>query len=960
MGKQSFFYRILLPSLAAVGLFLAAMYIFVIPTYHENLMDKKRETIRELTNSAWSVLNDLHQKSTDSFSLAANQQQAARIIGKMRYGDLQKDYFWITDTIPVMIMHPYRPQMNGMNLSEYEDQEGKRFFVEITQIANESGSGYINYKWQWKDDSLMVVPKLSYVKLFEPWGWIIGTGIYVEDVKKEISAITRQLAWISFFITLIIGIIILYLARHNYKTEQQRIAAQQKQKETMEKYKKLIEASTDGVLMTMGSEIMYCNPYLMNLLGFNPAETDEKDERLLNSLHCILNMKNEPTSAGTESQEIIREHKIRKTSGMISDVIITRSQFDMGGQPGFIYTIKDVSKHKDVERELDLNIEKFKSIADRLNLGVFRCTLGRHARFIQINKKALQLLGYKSLHELEDVQVQEFFHLRGEKKEIIRAINESLVVKDRLLRIRKPDGAVVPVLLSLFPVKDAHDKSVYCDGIIMDAYEQLDKKNGTEKDHNQIPASILLKPVKEFMSPPVICPADTAANVVSRLMVFNKTEIALVKDAMGDIIGILTHGDLSRRVIAAGIGLKTPVLRIMSAPVVSVTEKDLVMDAFSEMVKHNISHVVVNRAEDKDPAFISLSSLSELRMNTPEYLIHSIEQAHSVAEVRENLKQLPSLIRNLTETGTGSAMAGKLISRISDTITIKFIRDAITEAGDPPLPFVFLALGSEGRREQSLATDQDNALVFLSATPQEDELHQPYFLNLGSLICKKLNDAGYPYCSGKVMSMNPQWCQSLRQFKEQVSGWINLPQPAELLQTAIFFDFRPVFGDFQIAHELQKHCLQEARNKNLFFYNLVQNIVNLKVRQVQPPKQVFGQGEKNADYFDVKEPLMIITAIVRLWALKFGITEKNTLNRLQTLQTVNFLSATFTEEFSQGFKYLTQMRISAQLQQIEENNTPGNQIAYTQLSEMDYMMMKKILSAISSHQARLATEFRIA
>ncbi len=958
MEKSRFFYRILLPSMGAIVLFLASMYLFVIPVYRENLMDKKRETIRELTNTAWSVLENLHQKSTDSASVAMLQMEAITIVEHMRYGPEQKDYFWITDTLPRMVMHPYRPQLNGKDLSQYADAEGKRFFVEITQLVSETGDGYIDYKWQWKDDSLMVVPKLSYVKLYEPWGWIIGTGIYVEDVEREIGAVTRKLVWISLFITIIIGLIIAYLARRNYLAEQHEKQARQRQREAMEKYKKLVEASSDGVLMTMNSEIVYCNPFLISMMGYSPNETHENNESLVNSLNCFFQIKSQGKEPATaeEGSEIVKEQKYKKKNGETVDVIITRSKFDIEEKKGYIYTVKDVSRHKDVERELDLSMEKFKSIADMMNLGIFRCTMGRQARFVEMNRKALRLLGYNSLQELQDMQVQDLFSDRDERKEVLRAVSESLSIKDRLLHILKSDGTIIPVLVSLFPVKDLHDRSVFCDGILLDAYEHLSRGTGFGDPPVQFSASVLLRPVKDFLLIPPMCDLDTPCNTASRLMGMKDADLALVGTPQNEIIGLITHSDISRRVVAKGLDAATPVGQVMSSPVVAVSDQEMVADAFSLMLEHRVSYVAVHKGDRRYYGYISLLAMSELRRNTPEYLIHAIQKAQSTAEVTELMRQLPRLIESLMETGTGASTAGKLISRISDSVTIRFITDAIQQLGHPPCPWVFIALGSEGRREQTLATDQDNAIVFLPPNTENSQAEKEYFLELGNRVCAQLDEVGYPFCQGGVMAMNPKWCLNLAEIQQQVTRWINTPNPEELLNTGIFFDFRPVEGDFNLATELQKFCLDQARDKGIFLYNLAQNTINIRIRSTVPARTA---ADRREDYLDIKEPLMAITSIVRLWALKFGVGEKNTLERLLALQTMNLLPQTFTDEFGQAHRFLTQLRIKNQLQEIAMGTSPDNLVAPGSLTDMDRIMLKKITSAITNHQARLATEFRV-
>ena len=959
MKHTGFFNRILLPSLIAILLFLAAIYIYVIPGYRENLMDKKRETIRELTNTAWSIMHRLDETTTDSLQVLLAKKEAREIIRGMRYGEQNKDYFWITDTTPTMIMHPYRPAMEGMILSDYEDQEGKRFFVEIANLAKMAGNGYIDYKWQWKDDSLIVVPKLSYVKLYEPWGWIVGTGIYVEDVQSEITVITRQVVWISLFITIIIAAIIGYLARRNYLAEQQRQKAQAKQRDTTEKYKKLVEASTDGVLMAINGEIIYCNPYLLNLLGFSQEEADEQDEQFLNSLNCLLNLK---SSARGEGGEIVKEHKIRKKNKLMVDVIITRSEFEMAGKNGYIYTIKDVSRHRDVEREMDLNMEKFKSIADTMQIGVFRCTIGRRSRFVEVNKKTPEMLGYASEADLKNLLVQELFVDRPEKKEVIRAISEGTFLREKLLRIKRADGSILPAIVSLFPVKDVHDKVVYCDGILIDAYEHLSRDAGFRQQpaEQQLSANVLLQPVKDFMKTPPLCEMSTSLEVAARLMTMRNSDIVLIKGDNQEAVGLITHSDISRRAVAKNLDITaTPVSQVMSAPIISVSDQEMVMDAFALMMQHKVSYVVIKTTDKSCPGYISLLALSELKTDTPEYLINSIQKSGSVQEIAVLMQQLPRLVARLAETGAGAATSGKVISRMSDTITEKIIQQAIKEAGEPPAPFVFLALGSEGRREQSLATDQDNAIVYLPKENDDQPSVKKYFLQLGEKICSLLDVAGYPFCVGNVMAMNPQWCQSLSAMKKQISQWIDTPNPKELLHVGMFFDFRPVYGDFEIANILQRYCISEFRDKSKFFYNLAQNTIALK-----PPINVMGQitfesDETQPEYLDIKKPLMALTGIMRLWALKYGISERNTMERLSALRAADILPQSTAEEFNQALRYLMLLRIRNQLANLDAGNTPGNIIPAQNLSELDRTMLKKIFSAIAAHQSRMATEFRI-
>jgi len=143
-----------------------------------------------MTASAYSILEYYHSlESKGQLEGEAAKEQARSAIGSIRYGETLKDYFWITDRHPRMVEHPYRPDLNGKELNDFRDSKGKTIFVEFVKAVSITGEAYVEYMWQWNDDSTRIVPKLSYVRLFEPWGWIIGTGIYIEDVKAEIHRI---------------------------------------------------------------------------------------------------------------------------------------------------------------------------------------------------------------------------------------------------------------------------------------------------------------------------------------------------------------------------------------------------------------------------------------------------------------------------------------------------------------------------------------------------------------------------------------------------------------------------------------------------------------------------------------------------------------------------------------------------------------------------------------------------
>ncbi|MCP4716884.1 MAG: GHKL domain-containing protein [Deltaproteobacteria bacterium] len=222
-----FLVRVILPTVLTVVLFLSATFFLLIPTIEENSLDRKREMIRELTNSAWNILAKLeHDQQLGLITREQAQQRAVDQIRNLHYGQEMKDYFWINDMHPHVVIHPYRSDLNGKDVSNYTDPDGKYVFREMVDVVKQNGSGYVYYKWQSRDNKYHIVPKISYVKGFTPWGWIIGTGIYIEDITAEIASITQNVIYFSLGILLFISLMLASIISVSYKAHQQQKKAE--------------------------------------------------------------------------------------------------------------------------------------------------------------------------------------------------------------------------------------------------------------------------------------------------------------------------------------------------------------------------------------------------------------------------------------------------------------------------------------------------------------------------------------------------------------------------------------------------------------------------------------------------------------------------------------------------------------------------------------------------------------
>lgn len=282
--------RIALPALLTILLYITAIFFILLPQLEQSFMNRKRETIRELTETVWSLLDSYHEREVrGELSREEAQKRAILRIRTLRYGMEQKDYFWINDMHPYLIMHPYRTDLEGTDVSGFRDPNGKYLFNEFVEVVKKQGAGYVEYMWQWKDNPVKMAPKSSYIKGFAPWGWIIGTGMYIEDVHAEIAAIRNKLTTISTGILLIVSMLALYAIRQSMLADRERLAIFLERESLMvslaqsnERFRNLLETTSDWIWeMDVNGRYTYSSPRLQNLLGY---EADEVLNRTLMDL----------------------------------------------------------------------------------------------------------------------------------------------------------------------------------------------------------------------------------------------------------------------------------------------------------------------------------------------------------------------------------------------------------------------------------------------------------------------------------------------------------------------------------------------------------------------------------------------------------------------------------------------------------------------------------------------------
>jgi CBS domain-containing protein len=268
-----------------------------------------------------------------------------------------------------------------------------------------------------------------------------------------------------------------------------------------------------------------------------------------------------------------------------------------------------------------------------------------------------------------------------------------------------------------------------------------------------------------------------------------------------------------------------------------------------------------------------------------------------------------------------------------------------------------MALGSEGRGEQTLVTDQDNALIYGQPAGASSDSLPKYFLRLGDIVSAGLNQAGYTFCSGEVMARNPKWNRPLQDWKHYFRDWITQANPQDLLEFNTFFDFRCIWGEWEFARELRGTIQSLIAEHPPFLLHFAQNALLYK-----PPINLFGKiivesGGESPNSLSLKEATLPIVNFARLYALRHNVSETNTLDRLYRLFELQVIKKGFYDEIVQAYSFLMELRLRNQVNALAENDKPDNLLDLKTISPMEETLLKESFSVISTIRKKISYDF---
>jgi len=443
---------------------------------------------------------------------------------------------------------------------------------------------------------------------------------------------------------------------------------------------------------------------------------------------------------------------------------------------------------------------------------------------------------------------------------------------------------------------------------------------------------------------PVRVPAGITVGEAARTMRDRRISSLIVD---GDPPGIITDRDLRSRVLAEGKGPDTPVADVATRPVRTISSEATLFQTLVFMLEHHVHHVPLE-SEGAITGMVTDTDLLRLYIKSPLYLLGNIERMSTTDDLARYASELAGMVETMLWGGLNAAEIGPVVSRLNDALVVRLLQLAEAEMGPAPAPYAWIVFGSEGRMEQTLLTDQDNALIVADGAGE----HEAYFADLASRVVRGLIAAAFPPCAGGFMATN--WRRPLASWVQLFRGWIDTPEPRALIEALNFFDFRPVHGTLPLG-VLDEQLLRAGRQP-LFMAQLARASLGLT-----PPLGAFRHIKAEEEGVDLKKGgLAPIVSLARLYALEAGSQARGTLDRVDAAVKAGTLSQDGGRTLAEGFRFLLGLRLREQLRARRAGEAVTNSVRLEHLTPVDRQHLKDVFVAIRELQNATALRHAVA
>ncbi len=477
-------------------------------------------------------------------------------------------------------------------------------------------------------------------------------------------------------------------------------------------------------------------------------------------------------------------------------------------------------------------------------------------------------------------------------------------------------------------------------------------QSGAEQQSLASPLSAIIR------REPITCSPQTSVREVLEKMHESHIGSMVAVDDAGRPLGILTLPDVLARIVLPQIDLAQPVIGVMTTQLTTLPPQALAHEAALMMAKQGFRHVLVvdnghlvGLVSEKD--LFALQRVGFRQIGT------AIRHAQRLEELQQAAADIRSMAHNMMAQGVAAEQLTQFISTFNDLLTVRIIEleFAASNLGKTADGLCWLALGSEGRFEQTLSTDQDNALIFTVPEGMTADQVREQLLPAARRINDTLALCGFPLCRGNVMASNPQWCLSLEEWKHRFLDWIINSAPEALLHASIFFDFRSLYGAHTLAEELRLWLARIASDNTRFQHQMAENAM-----RIRPPLGLvrdFVLGKENT--LDLK--LNGITPFVdaaRIFSLAVGVTHTSTIQRLRQSAAALHIPETEVDGWINAFLFIQMLRLRHHYETSVQAKQPlNNLIDPALLNELDRRILKEAFRQARKAQTRLALNYQL-
>lgn len=446
---------------------------------------------------------------------------------------------------------------------------------------------------------------------------------------------------------------------------------------------------------------------------------------------------------------------------------------------------------------------------------------------------------------------------------------------------------------------------------------------------------------------PITIPHDASIQEAALRMEAQRVSSILVMHE-ASLFGIVTDKDLRNRVVATGLDIHQPVSQIATQHPKTLQGLDSGFDALMLMAEHHIHHIPL--MDGGIPiGVLSAGDLYANRQASAELLVKNIQAQSSVEGLQAVVAGVGQLQQHLVGQSASGLSIGKMVTSITDALTRRLLELAHARFGPAPVPYVWVAAGSQARSEQNTKTDQDNCLLLDDSYSVEE--HGSYFKELATWVCDGLHACGYVHCPGGIMAMTPHWCQPLHQWRAYFERWIYTPEPLALMWACVFFDIRAIYGDHSLLQSLRSTVLDSTRKNSLFLSHMVGNAL-----KHQPPLGLFGQLvlSRSNDFprtIDLKHSGTVpIIDLARVYALAGGVHAVNTDERLSLASQGLEISPDKSRDLRDALEMITSLRVHHQARLLAAGQAPNNHLSLHELSHLERSFLKEAFHVVKGLQ----------